>query len=160
MIARILYITLAATIALSPTMSWAYDQELAVGYQKLFQPVTGAKAGKELHLIKPDAFVENLKKGKRYVAVDVRTLNESFIYSMTLPESLRIPINELFKEESLARLPKDKPIVVICKSGARATAAGTALRHIGFDDVYILKGGLKALSAYLDPKAANTPPNP
>jgi rhodanese-related sulfurtransferase len=46
-------------------------------------------------------------------------------------------------------------VVIICKSGTRATAVGTALRHIGFDNVYILKGGLMALSKYLSPKTAN-----
>ena len=160
MITKILYIILATTLSLSSTMSWAFNQELAASYEKLFQPVTGAKAGKALHLIKPEAFVEDLKKGKRYVAIDVRTPAESNIYSMTLTGSLSIPINELFKAETLARLPKDSPIIVVCKSGARAIAAGTALRHIGFNDVYILKGGFKALSAYLDPKVANTPPKP
>jgi len=40
----------------------------------------------------------------------------------------------------------------------RATAAGTALRHIGFENVYILKGGFKALTDYMGPKEANTPP--
>ena len=160
MITKSLYIILAAALALSSTMSWAYNQELAASYQKLFQPVAGAKAGKALHLVKPEVFVEDLKKGKSYVAIDVRTPAEFYIYSMTLPGSLYIPINELFKAETLARLPKDKTIVIVCKSGTRATAAGTALRHIGFNDVYILKGGLKALSAYLDPKVANTPPKP
>ena len=160
MIAKILYVILATSLSLSSTMSWAFNQELAASYEKLFQPVSGAKAGKELHLIKPEVFVEELKKGKGYVTIDVRTPNESYIYSMTLPGSLRIPINELFKTETLASLPQDIPIVVVCKTGARATAAGIALRHIGFNDVYILKGGFKALSAYVDPKVANTPPKP
>jgi rhodanese-related sulfurtransferase len=34
----------------------------------------------------------------------------------------------------------------------------TGLRHIGFDKVYVLKGGHIALSKYLDPKTANPPP--
>jgi rhodanese-related sulfurtransferase len=63
----------------------------------------------------------------------------------------------LFAPASLARIPVDAPVVVICKSGTRATAAGTALRHIGFDNVLSLKGGFKALSDYLDAKTANTP---
>ena len=50
--------------------------------------------------------------------------------------------------------------VVLCKSGARATAAGTALRHIGFENVYVLKGGFKALTGYLGPVEANTPLSP
>jgi rhodanese-related sulfurtransferase len=48
----------------------------------------------------------------------------------------------------------------MCLSGTRATAAGTALRHIGFDNVYILKGGFKALTGYLGPKEANSPASP
>jgi rhodanese-related sulfurtransferase len=31
---------------------------------------------------------------------------------------------------------------------------GTALRHIGFDNVYILKGGFQALAAYYGPREA------
>jgi 3-mercaptopyruvate sulfurtransferase SseA len=74
-----------------------------------------------------------------------------------LPGALVIPINELFTDASLARIPTDKTVIVLCKSGTRATAAGTALRHIGFENVYILKGGYKALIAYMGPKEANTP---
>jgi len=47
--------------------------------------------------------------------------------------------------------------VVVCVSGARASAAGTALRHIGFENVYIFKGGFKALAGYMGPKEANAP---
>jgi 3-mercaptopyruvate sulfurtransferase SseA len=67
-------------------------------------------------------------------------------------------MNELFTDAGLARIPTDKTVIVLCKSGTRATAAGTALRHIGFENVYILKGGYKALIAYMGPKEANTQP--
>lgn len=153
-----LHMLLATALVLASAQVWAFDKELAASYQDLFEPIVGAKAGKALHLIKPQAFVDDLKKGKRFVALDVRTPAESVVFTITLPGSLKIPVNELFKEENLARLPKDKQIVVICKSGIRASVAGTALRHIGFNNVYILKGGLYALNVYLDPKTANTPP--
>jgi rhodanese-related sulfurtransferase len=48
----------------------------------------------------------------------------------------------------------------MCLSGTRATADGTALRHIGIENVYILKVGFKALTGYLGPKEANTPLKP
>jgi rhodanese-related sulfurtransferase len=64
-------------------------------------------------------------------------------------------MNAVFLPENLERIPQDKTVVVICKSGTRATAVGTALRHIGFDNVYVLKGGLMALSKHLDAKTAN-----
>lgn len=66
---------------------------------------------------------------------------EAGIYGMTLPGSLAIPTNEVFLPQNLARIPQDKTVLVICKSGTRAAAVATALRHIGFNDVYILKGG-------------------
>jgi len=70
---------------------------------------------------------------------------------------MTIPLNELFTEANLIRIPTDKTVVVLCKSGTRATAAGIALRHIGFENVYILNGGFKALIDYMGPKEANTP---
>jgi rhodanese-related sulfurtransferase len=137
---------------------WSYDQDLAGSYAQLFEPVAGANAGKALHLMPPEIFVTKIKKGERMVTLDVRTPAETSVYTSALPDSLVIPINELFATDNLARIPTDTPVVVLCKSGARATAAGTALRHIGFDNVYILKGGFKALTGYLDPKSANSPP--
>ena len=74
--------------------------------------------------------------------------------SYELPDNLTISVDQIFKPENLSKIPTDKPIMVICQSGVRATAVGTALRHIGFDNVYILKGGLKALGSYYGPKQA------
>lgn len=132
--------------------AWSYDAKLAESYAKLFAPAEGVKVGKELHFIKPDGFIKNLQAGKEYVTIDVRTSGEAAMFGMTMPGTMAIPVNELFKEENLKRIPTDKMVVIICKSGARATAAGTALRHIGFDNVYILKGGLQALSSAYGPK--------
>lgn len=134
-----------------------YDAQLAQSYARLFEPVAGAKAGKALHLMPPGQLVKNLQAGKPLVALDVRTPNEFGVFGLTLPESLSIPVNEVFLPENLERIPQDKTVLVVCKSGTRATAVATALRHIGFSDVYILKGGLVALSTYLTPKVANPP---
>lgn len=157
MIRKLFHVSLASILLLSSTTTLAYNQELAASYQRLFEPVSGAKSGKGLHLITPEALVEGLKKGKQFVAVDVRTPAESGVFTMAIPGSLLIPSNEVFKPENLARLPKDKEMVVVCKSGIRASAIGTALRHIGFNNVSILKGGFNALSIYMDPKTANAP---
>lgn len=100
-------------------------------------------------------FVNDLQVGKPITTIDVRTPNESAVLSITLPGCLSIPVNELFLKDNLERIPTDRTVVIICKNGTRATAVGTALRHIGFDNVYILKGGIMALSDYLNPKTAN-----
>jgi rhodanese-related sulfurtransferase len=150
-------IALVASISFAGP-AWSYDSELAKSYEKLFASVEGAGAGKALHLIKPDNLLEKVKTKAPLVVLDVRTPAEAGVYGVTLPGALAIPVNELFEEANLALIPTDKTVVVLCKSGTRATAAGTALRHIGFDNVYILKGGFKALVAYMGPKEANPPP--
>jgi rhodanese-related sulfurtransferase len=153
-----LFTIISLAIALAAAgPAWSYDAALAESYAKLFAPVQGAGAGKALHLIKPEAFLNKIKAKEPLVVIDVRTPAETGVYSMTLPGTLVIPIAELFTEANLARIPTDKTVVVLCLSGTRATAAGTALRHIGFDNVYILKGGFKALTGYMGPKEANSP---
>ncbi len=166
MLTRSLTIILLALVAAfsGPALSSATDTEkaytelLAKSYADLFAPVKGAGAGKALHLLKPDAFLVKVKAKEPIVVVDVRTPAETDVYSVTIPGALMIPISELFTPANLARIPTDQTVVVLCLSGTRATAAGTALRHIGFNNVYILKGGYKALLAYMGPKEANTPP--
>jgi rhodanese-related sulfurtransferase len=150
---------LAITVAIAAP-AWSYDEAMAESYAKLFAPVKGAGAGKALHMMKPDAFLNKVKAGEAVVALDVRTPAEISVFTSILPGSLMIPVNELFTEANLARIPTDKTVVVLCKSGTRATAAGTALRHTGFENVYVLKGGFKALIAHMGPKEANTPLKP
>jgi rhodanese-related sulfurtransferase len=141
------------------SMAWSYDEEMAASYAKLFAPAAGMQVGKALHFVKPEAFVGDVLAGKEFVAIDVRTPAEAGLYGLTLPNSLAIPVNRVFEPESLAHIPTDKPVVIVCKSGARATVVGTALRHTGFDNVHILKGGLQALAAYCGPKEANPQPD-
>ncbi len=108
--------------------------------------------------MKPDAFMNMVKRGQPLTAIDIRTPAEAKVFSTLLPGSLSMPLNELFLPANLERIPTDRTVVIICKSGIRAAAAGTALRHIGFDRVFILEGGFKALIDSLDPMTANSPP--
>ena len=151
---KIVLVAIAVTIA---NPAWSYDVAMAKSYEKLFAPVKGAQAGKAMHLMKPDAFVNKVIGKEPLVVLDVRTPAETAVYGSTLPGTLVIPLNELFTEANLARIPTDKTVVVLCMSGTRAAATGTALRHIGFDNVYVLKGGFKALAGYMGPKEINTP---
>jgi rhodanese-related sulfurtransferase len=91
------------------------------------------------------------------VGLDIRTPVEVSVFNLALPGSLSIPIDELFLPENLARIPKDRPVVVLCKSGIRAGMAVVALRQLDFDKVFALQGGFKALSDYLDPVTAYSP---
>ena len=139
---------------------WSYDAGMAESYARLFAPVKGAAAGKNLQLMKPEVFLDKVKGKEALVLLDVRTPAETGVFGATLPGTLVIPVNEVFTPQNLDRIPTDKPVVVLCKSGTRAVAVGTALRHIGFGNVFILKGGFKGLNAYMGPKEANSPLKP
>ena len=160
MLTRIFTIAILATTVVFATPAWSYDNELANSYARLFAPVKGAAAGKALHLMTPEAFLNKVKAKEPLAILDVRTPAEFGVFTSIVPGSMLLPIKKLFSKDALNRIPKDKTVVVLCKSGTRATAAGTALRHIGFENVYILKGGFKALAGYMGPKEANMPLSP
>jgi rhodanese-related sulfurtransferase len=51
----------------------------------------------------------------------------------TVPGALNIPMTELAKPENLAKLPTDKPILVICNTGHTASISNAVLGVLGYD---------------------------
>ncbi|MEW6709930.1 MAG: rhodanese-like domain-containing protein [Candidatus Riflebacteria bacterium] len=127
----------------------AFDENLASNYQSLFAPVTGPGAGKGLNLISPEVFVKKLDEYKEYMILDIRTPEETAIFGMNFKHQMLIPVSELFKPESLKKLPNDRRILVVCSSGSRSAAAAIALRSLGFKDIFILMGGYSKLAGLL-----------
>lgn len=147
-----LLILLVTMLCTSP--AWSYDQELAASYQAYFQSIAGKATPKALQMIPTKAFVEAVKKGEKLFVIDIRTPAETGLIGMTLPGSIAIPMNQLFKPENLARIPTDQKVVIVCKGGHRSMAVATGLRHIGFKKVFVLKLGTADLAKYLSPKTA------
>lgn len=79
--------------------------------------------------------MEKIKAGAK--VVDVRSPGE--FQGGAYPGAVNIPVQEL--EGRLGELPKDRPIVVYCASGARSAAAERMLRARGYGDV-VNGGGL------------------
>jgi adenylyltransferase/sulfurtransferase len=52
---------------------------------------------------------------------------------------------------NLADIPRDKKVVVHCKTGGRSAKATTALRQLGYDDAWNVQGGILAWSDRIDP---------
>jgi phage shock protein E len=69
--------------------------------------------------------------------IDVRTPEE--FRDGAYPGARNIPISNLGAR--LGELPREKPVVLYCASGARSAAAARALKQAGFTDV-INAGGL------------------
>jgi sulfur dioxygenase len=72
--------------------------------------------------------------------LDVRTRHETDEEQARIPDAQLIPIDEL--RARIAEIPKDKPVLTICRSGKRSVLAFTILRSSGFDRVASISGGL------------------
>ena len=71
------------------------------------------------------------------IIVDVRTPEE--FRDGAYPGAKNIPLSDLGPR--LGEIPKDKPVVLYCASGARSSSAARAMKQAGYADV-INAGGL------------------
>jgi rhodanese-related sulfurtransferase len=72
--------------------------------------------------------------------VDVRTRGE--FDGGAYPGAVNIPLGEL--QGRLGEIPKDRPVVLYCASGARSGSAARALRRAGYGEV-LNAGGIRRL---------------
>jgi rhodanese-related sulfurtransferase len=152
---RLLSVFLLVLLLVQPAA--AYDREKAQALAQFLAPFAEGAVPKALGLVPPEKLLTELKEGKEIVFLDVRTPKEFGLLGITHPGTLNIPMNELFRDENLARLPADKTILVLCHTGLRAGIVAVGLRQIGFENVRVLKGGIVALAGLLDPKSAYEP---
>lgn len=75
--------------------------------------------------------------------LDVRTQEEWNQFH--IPNSTNIPLDQL--QNRLSELPRDKDIVVVCKTGHRSQDGKTILQQAGFTRITCLSGGLQAWNA-------------
>ena len=91
---------------------------------------------------------ERWSAGWRPYVLDVRKPYESDIAKLPM-------IDRLEPHETVgniaAELPRDREIVVTCRSGGRSARACEALAKLGFDKLYNLEGGILAWSKEIDP---------
>ena len=87
----------------------------------------------EIKSISAEAVYEIIQNGEDYLIVDVRTQEE--YDEGHIEGALLLPVKEL--EDRLNELPKDKPIIVYCRSGNRSRTAAEILINNGFTKVYL-----------------------
>ena len=81
-----------------------------------------------------------------FFLLDVREAHEVAAASLG---GTHIPLGEVAKR--LDEIPKDRRVLVHCKSGGRSGKAVTALRQLGYDDVWNVEGGTLAWTERIDP---------
>jgi adenylyltransferase/sulfurtransferase len=126
-----------------PTITALIDYEEFCGVRGQEAPAPKAAGG--------EITVEELKKrmdAKEPIFVlDVRNPNEFQIGR--IPGTVLIPLPEL--PQRLGELPKDREILVHCKSGMRSAKAVQLLKENGFSKVANIQGGILAWSERIDP---------
>ena len=76
------------------------------------------------------------------VLLDVREANE--VREAAVPGALHIPLGQLSQQGST--LPRDRDLLVLCRSGNRSSLATEMLHKNGFDRAYNVSGGIIAWS--------------
>lgn len=113
------------------------------GQQATSAPATSANGEIDLAtlpaLLDP-ATVNQLRDRADVLLIDVREqaeYNEGHIPGITL-----IPMGEI--PGRLAEIPKDKTVVVTCRSGNRSSQVASYLQQQGFTNIHDLQGGIVA----------------
>ncbi len=90
-----------------------------------------------------------MSAGEPLTMVDIRTPQEQAFVVPRKATFIQLP--EIMRH--LDRIPHKGTVVIVCHSGPRAMIAATALRIIGYDNVYALNGGIMSI-ADINAKAA------
>ncbi|MEU7995903.1 rhodanese-like domain-containing protein [Micromonospora sp. NPDC049060] len=98
---------------------------------------------------------ELIDSGRAPRMLDVRTPAE--FETAHVPGAHNVPLDVLREHREELRRHLDETVVLICRSGARATRAGQALAGVGLPDLRILDGGMTAWQAAQGPVRRGTP---
>lgn len=107
-------------------------------FRSLFGQVMGGTAVKN---ITPNEVQELIKSKKPVLLLDVRQ-PEEYAHDGHIKGARLMPLGSL--RDRASELPKDTPIVCVCRSGARSRTACEQLTRHGFEDVSNLSGGMIA----------------
>jgi rhodanese-related sulfurtransferase len=93
------------------------------------------------HVFAEDLF-KRIKSGdKNFIIVDVRMPKDKKYDQGHIPGAIYIGFREIAKPENLAKLPKDKDIIIYCDTGHEENKVLAVLRMLGYK-AYALKWGM------------------
>ncbi len=90
-----------------------------------------------------------LRDGWKPYVVDVRTPEEAALARLDFTDRLH-PHDTIL--DIAEELPRDKDLLLYCRSGGRSARAATALAQVGFRRLYNLEGGINAWAEQIDPR--------
>lgn len=90
--------------------------------------------------IDSESLHERIASGEDVMLVDIRTPAE--IAQGAIPDAMRLPMHLI--PMRMNELPKDRDVVLYCRSGARSYQACAYMMQQGYDRVLNLRGGIIA----------------
>jgi rhodanese-related sulfurtransferase len=142
---RIMALTLLIAFLLTG-LSYGFDKQMAARFDSMFSQLTLEMIAKRPCEVNAKQLFEMIKAKEDFLILDIRTPQEMEMVGITYKNSMKIPMHELFKEDNLKKLLKDKKIIIVCHTGTRAAAATIALRVTGFENAFMFKGGISELA--------------
>jgi len=92
---------------------------------------------------------ERFDDGWKPYVIDVRGDMESSAFGQLGFTDLQQEYDEI--HEIIDELPRDRDLLLYCRSGARSSHACVVLGQLGFDQLYNLDGGINGWSHFVDP---------
>ncbi len=94
----------------------------------------------EIKTVEPLVLWNELHGPNAPLVIDVREMRE--FRRGHISQAKLIPLLKLFGD--ISQVPKDCPVVIVCRGGRRSTRATSALTKQGFENLRVLQGGMYA----------------
>jgi adenylyltransferase/sulfurtransferase len=127
-----------------PTIRGLIDYEQFCGIRGGAVPTQPAFGGTD---ISPEQLKKRIDAGENLFVLDVRNPNEFAI--CRIPGTVLLPLPEL--PQRFSEVPKDREVIVHCKSGMRSAKAIEFLKGQGYTKLVNLTGGIAAWAEKVDP---------
>ena len=95
---------------------------------------------KEVQVISPQEVRDAVFDDNSHQLIDVRTVDE--FKEVHLKNAQNICVTDGDFEENVAKLDKDQPVYLYCRSGKRSAKAAEILKDLGFKEIYDMDGGI------------------
>ena len=97
----------------------------------------------EVATVNPRSLWEGLRDERPPLVIDVREPRE--FKRRHVPEARLVPLPALLAD--IGQVPRDRPVVLVCRGGRRSSRAARVLRERGYDNVAAMRGGMLAWEA-------------
>ena len=104
------------------------------------------RASRPFPWIEVGGLVDRLRERRDVTVIDVRQPDEFAGPLGHIAAALNMPVAELPRRLINISVPKDKPVILVCRTDKRSAGAAALLRDAGFSDVSVLRGGMERWS--------------